>query len=98
MSVWIRCIYHLESFAGGHFRVLSRSTGRLWRRDCGAKRTRPHVREEDRLCDVKAVEEMLRQVGKNAFMIRIPTASQPYLTLGLYMLFADADNRTDAGC
>ena len=65
-------------FSGGNFRVLSRGSGRLWRRDCGAQRPRPHVREKDCLGDFKAVEEMLQQVGDNAFNIQIKIANQAF--------------------
>ena len=89
----MRCIY-LECirFAGGNFRVLSRGPGRLWRRDCGAQRPRPHVREEDRLGDVKAVEEMLQQVSDNAFIIPIKISVSISMVweakVGLHMVIA----------
>ena len=48
--------------AGRHIRVFPWSAGRLWRRDRGGQRPRPHVREEDRLGYVEALEELLEQV------------------------------------
>ena len=57
--------------AGRHIRVLPWCAGRLWRRDRGGQRPRPHLREEDRLGDVEALEEVLQQVSQSVALISL---------------------------